>query len=181
METQDYWGKIEAQGYWIGPHEMRVPNKITAVLADDCCNTLYNDGSSTEKCSNILPLTKEEYLTEYAEKRDDGFYWYKTQWYNDNESSNLEPSENYVCNSKKIAFYQPTDPSLPLTKEDQERVYGLGPATWGPGTWNILKSYFETCKDDDDEFKNKKPDINQATPVSQNETRSWGKANHQML
>ena len=70
---------MNTQDYWIGPHGMLVPNTIKDVMDEDCCNTLYDDGSVTEMGSNIVPLTKEEYLAKYAEKRDDGLYYFRQQ------------------------------------------------------------------------------------------------------
>ena len=69
-----YWCKIK-KDYWIGPYDIRVPNKIECIRASDGVNHLHKIGYQTE-LFNPYPPTKEEYLIKYAELRSDGYHWY---------------------------------------------------------------------------------------------------------
>jgi hypothetical protein len=66
----------ESTNYWLGPYNIRVPNHICSITYSDGMNTLTKGGLLTT-AHNSEPPTKEEYLAEYTELKEDGFYWYK--------------------------------------------------------------------------------------------------------
>jgi hypothetical protein len=70
MSTQ-----LNVEGYWVGPYDVLVSNGIKKVVQEDGCNTLYKDGSCTEMAWQET-MTKQDYLTKYAELREDGLYYY---------------------------------------------------------------------------------------------------------
>jgi hypothetical protein len=66
--------------YWIGPYGIKVPNNINCVIAEDGHNILYKDGEQTQTGLMTFknkPITKEQYLKEYADLNNDGFYYWK--------------------------------------------------------------------------------------------------------
>jgi len=63
-------------GYWSGPYGIRIPNHIASVVAEDGGNTIYQNGGET-KMLVLNPLTKKQYLSTYATKEPDGFYYWK--------------------------------------------------------------------------------------------------------
>lgn len=69
-----YWKGHD--GYWEGPYGILVPNEIGAVCAADGGNTLYKNGIVTE-IGISSPMSKEKYFNTYAEKRNDGNWYYK--------------------------------------------------------------------------------------------------------
>lgn len=82
LKSDGCWYKIpptqqlRPQNFWIGPHDVLVPNNISTIIASDGLNRLCKDGMRTE-VYNPNPLTKEQYFTKYTEVRSDGYRWYK--------------------------------------------------------------------------------------------------------
>jgi hypothetical protein len=68
-----YW---KEDGYWLGPYDIKIPNYIGSVKAEDGGNIQYKDGAVTEMYF-MNPLTKEEYLNKYAVLKKDGYYYWK--------------------------------------------------------------------------------------------------------
>ncbi|BCS82815.1 hypothetical protein QLL95_gp0326 [Cotonvirus japonicus] len=65
---------------WVGPYGVLVPNSIDNVVAEDGYNTLYKDGSETEKfCLNAEPMSSTIYRAKYAIYNEtDGLWYHKT-------------------------------------------------------------------------------------------------------
>jgi hypothetical protein len=76
--------------YWIGPYGVYVSNTVDAVRADDGVNTLYKDGCVTERACSTM-LSKEQYLQQYAELKDDK-YWYVEYKF----GNSIEPSPEII-------------------------------------------------------------------------------------
>ena len=88
--------------YWVGLYGIRIPNSIKSVIAEDCCNTLYFDGSGTELFSLNAPLSETEYKNKYAEfNTEDGFWYWKTKDSMENDYW-LGPYDIRVPNSIKF-------------------------------------------------------------------------------
>ena len=68
--------------FWIGPHDVRIPNSIDRVVASDGFNTLYKNGCQTEVAclgndiDEYVYMSKTDYLKIFAEEKD-GIYYYK--------------------------------------------------------------------------------------------------------
>ena len=78
-----------AKDYWIGPYNVRVPNTIKSVVASDDFNIQYKEGGVTEKGRRGgTQMTPDLYRQQYAELKDDGFYYYK-------EKTLSDPVPNY--------------------------------------------------------------------------------------
>lgn len=62
--------------FWLGPYNVRVPMSVFSVTAMDGGNTLCQDGTETEMYCGPQ-LTRDVYLSRFAELKEDGHYWYK--------------------------------------------------------------------------------------------------------
>lgn len=63
-------------GYWTGPHDVRVPNYVEWVMAEDGGNNVYKGGGTTEMAWYGKPPTAIEYRTKYAVQDSNGIWWY---------------------------------------------------------------------------------------------------------
>jgi len=108
-----------APDYWIGPHGVRVPNHITSVTAADGGNTRYKCGGETEMyCGG--DMSKEAYVSEYAELRSDGFYYYGKA-----TRSSKKEEPDYRCKALR--------PSAGFVAEPVILAHVVEPAYWiGP-------------------------------------------------
>jgi len=107
---------MTSQDFWIGPYNIRVSKSIKSVVAEDGYNSLYSDGTETEKYETLnIEMTQELYLKMYAEKRDDGYYWYKENTWS--WGNTLEPSSEMIEKYKNAPTYEKSDlKKLPVTK-----------------------------------------------------------------
>ncbi len=63
--------------FWTGPHGVLVPDHVNDVIAEDCCNTLFKDGSTTKMCGDPNEkLSKEAYLFRFSIMGHDGKRYY---------------------------------------------------------------------------------------------------------
>ena len=73
----------ERLGYWIGPYDVRIPNFIKSVPAEDLINTTYSDypGASTEMAyfGSIKP-SRQLYHQVYCEQDLKGQWWIKKEF-----------------------------------------------------------------------------------------------------
>ena len=89
------------QGYWVGPYGMLVPNDVQIIRHIDGCNYLCKNGSRTGIIRRIdgrnyllkdgsktgmvatqqqqHSISMEEYLSTYADKHVDGFYYFRAK------------------------------------------------------------------------------------------------------
>jgi len=70
--------------YWIGPHDIRIPNDVYFVETEDGENRINKWGRRTEMyCTSTL--TKKQYINKYCYQSDDGYYYYdkSKRYYND--------------------------------------------------------------------------------------------------
>lgn len=63
------------KSYWIGPYGVRVPMNIKEVYEADGYNKIGRDGGCT-LMGVLNPMSPEQWLENYAEKKEDGYYWY---------------------------------------------------------------------------------------------------------
>ncbi len=63
--------------FWTGPYGVLVPDYLESVVAEDCCNTLYKDGTETKMVTDPDKLlSKYEYLAVYTIEKSDGKRYY---------------------------------------------------------------------------------------------------------
>ena len=63
--------------YWEGPYGVLVPLDVKRVVADDGHNTLYQDGSQTERgIIRSEPYGEKEYKEEHATYNSGNGKWY---------------------------------------------------------------------------------------------------------
>lgn len=79
----------DVQNYWVGPYNIRVPDRITTIKAGDGCNTIYHSNDKNlipgqinfSGCLGLTemkshnPLTEEEYKNKYCVLVNDHYYW----------------------------------------------------------------------------------------------------------
>lgn len=66
-------------GFWIGPHGVRVPDDIPSVISRDGVNYLTKTGFVSLVGSSRPHPSRDEYLKEYADLGNDGYYYYKPE------------------------------------------------------------------------------------------------------
>ena len=66
------------EGFWLGPYGVGVPESVKRIPSKHEPNSLSKEGWETD-----MPIWKilmqDQYREKYAELRDDGYYWYKTE------------------------------------------------------------------------------------------------------
>ncbi len=66
--------------HWVGSYGVLVANNIENIVAEDGHNTLDKNCGSTERgLIGVNNMTKQIYLTKYAEFGSDGYYYYKSR------------------------------------------------------------------------------------------------------
>ena len=71
-------GNKQTNKFWIGPYGVRVPNEKNSIVGFDGVNYINKKGVMT-KIFIHKPITKEQWMSKYAEMREDGNYWYNYQ------------------------------------------------------------------------------------------------------
>lgn len=80
----------DIQNYWVGPYNMRVPNRITSIKAEDDCNIIthnpgiqicipgemdFKEGLGRTEMMARNPPTEDEYKNKYCVLIDNHYYW----------------------------------------------------------------------------------------------------------
>ena len=86
----------DVQNYWIEPYNIRVPNRITSIKAQDDCNVIthhpenenfipgeceFQQGLGITEMLARNPPTEEEYKNKYCILIDNHFYWKENNRY----------------------------------------------------------------------------------------------------
>jgi len=68
--------------FWTGPYGVLVPDYFDSVVAEDCCNVLFKDGTETKMVADPNEmLSKDEYLATYTlEKQGKHYYVGSLYW-----------------------------------------------------------------------------------------------------
>jgi hypothetical protein len=80
------FGEETLPPYWVGPYGIRVKRTIESVPDLDGCNYMYDDNTVTTMgcmkcddpeigCQPLEKISKEDYLSRYAEERNGNYYY----------------------------------------------------------------------------------------------------------